>query len=192
MESPDGMLFENRRKWREWLEKNHDKSDEIWLIQYRKHTRIAGMSYKEALEEALCFGWIDSRTRRLDDDRFLLRFTPRKPNSLWSKINKETAERMMAAGQMTPAGLSTIEEAKRNGRWQSAYTSRDPVDLPRDLEEALRGDEEAWRNFNRFAYSYQTQYSYWVLSAKKDETRKKRIAEVVRRSAENRRPGVDP
>ncbi len=191
MDDPGGLLFENRRKWREWLEKNHDASKEVWLIQYKKHTGKAGMSYEEALEEALCFGWIDSRSRRLDEERFLLRFTARKPDSLWSRVNKEKAESMIAAGRMTPAGFARIEEAKGNGRWDSAYTSRDPVELPDDLEAALKQNEEAWRNFNRFAYSYQTQYSYWVLSAKREETRKRRIAEVVRRSAENKRSGVD-
>jgi len=190
MELPKPKYFRNRRLWRKWLEKNHNKKNEVWLVYYKKHTGKPSISHKEGVEEALCFGWIDSRVKRIDEERFMQRYTPRKPKSVWSLINKKAAERMIKQGKMTPAGLKKIEEAKKNGRWSRAYTSKKRMSMPQDLKSALMKNKKAQKNFSNFAKSYQNMYIGWVMSAKRDETRKKRIREVVKRSAMNKKSGI--
>jgi uncharacterized protein YdeI (YjbR/CyaY-like superfamily) len=190
MEEREGKYFKTRSEWRRWLQRNHDKRDEVLLIYYKKHTGKPSVTHAEAVEEALCFGWIDSRVNRLDDERYMQRYTPRNPKSVWSKINKDAAERMIKAGKMTPAGLEKINEAKKDGRWAKAYTSRKRMRMPRDMKAALMRNKKAWTNFNNFAKSYQNMYIGWVDSAKRYETRKKRIKEVVKRSALNKKSGI--
>jgi uncharacterized protein YdeI (YjbR/CyaY-like superfamily) len=188
---PDGTLyFKNREDWREWLEKNHADAKEAWLIHYRKHVGKPGVQQREAVEEAICFGWIDGKLKRIDEERYALRFSPRKTNSVWSRINKDTAERMIESGLMTKVGLEKIEAAKKSGSWDKAYTNRERERMPRDLKAALMSNERAWTNFQRFANSYWNMYVGWVTGAKAIETRRKRINEVVKRSAVNKKPGV--
>ncbi|MFP3944469.1 MAG: YdeI/OmpD-associated family protein [Alphaproteobacteria bacterium] len=110
---------ESAHDWRDWLEENYGRCDEIWLVFYKKHTGKAAISYEEAVEEALCFGWIDSVKRRLDDERYAFRFTPRKPSSKWSPSNIRRVEKLIAEGRMTPAGLEPVERAKAEGAWMS-------------------------------------------------------------------------
>lgn len=185
------LVFKSRQEWRKWLAKNHDKEHEALIIHYRKSSGKQTLSHIEAVEEALCFGWIDSILRRVDDERFVLKYTPRKPKSVWSKINRDKAEKLIKSGKMTGAGLKKIEEAKKNGLWDSAYTNRVRDDMPDDMEEALCQNKTAWQNFHQFANSYRNMYIGWVNSAKTEATRKKRITEVVYRSERKIKPGID-
>jgi len=187
----DGMLyFKTRENWRRWLEKNHADAKEAWLIHYRKHVGKPGVQQREAVEAAICFGWIDGKLKKIDEERYALRFSPRKMDSVWSKINKGTAERMTESGLVTKAGLEKIEAAKKSGSWDKAYTNRERERMPSDLKAALMSDETAWHNFQTFANSYWNMYVGWVTSAKTLETRRKRIHGVVKRSAANKKPGV--
>ena len=170
--------------------KNHTIFNEIWLIHYKKSSSKKNLNHFDAVEEALCFGWIDSKLKRIDEERFILRYSPRKPKSVWSKINKETAERMIKLGKMTEHGLNKIELAKKHGLWDNAYTNKVKEEIPSDLKEALRLDKTAWNNFQNFANSYRNMYIGWIKNAKTDTTRLKRINEVVKRSRENKKPGV--
>ena len=142
---------------------------------------------EESVEEAICFGWIDGKLKRLDAERFMLRFSPRRANSVWSKINKERAERLMKSGRMTAAGLVKIEEAKKSGFWDNAYTNKTKEAIPLDLKEALMKDKKAWGNFQNFANSYRNMYIGWVNNAKTTETRVKRIQKIVQQSLHNKK-----
>jgi len=185
------LHFKNRDEWRTWLEKNHNKLNEIWLIHYKKSSSKKSVNHFDAVEEALCFGWIDSKLKKIDDERFILKYSPRKKKSVWSKINKEKAEELIASGKMTPVGLEKIREAKEHGLWDIAYTNLVKDRLPSDLKDALMKKTMAWNNFQKFANSYRNMYIGWVKSAKTKETRKKRIDEVVKRSLQNKKPGIE-
>lgn len=190
MEIDKALLFPSRLQWRKWLEQNHDREKAAWLIHYKKDRAKSSVSYVDALEEALCFGWIDGIMKSIDDEKFILRYSPRKKKSVWSKLNKDKAEKLIKLGKMTDAGLIKIEEAKRNGLWDAAYTNKARDDIPRDLKSALLQNEDAWNNFRNFANSYWNTYIGWVNNAKTNETRNRRIAEVVKRSSLNKKPGV--
>ena len=185
------LYFENQVSWRKWLAQNYQNAKEAWLIFHKKHSGKTGISYDEALEEALCFGWIDGKMQSIDEEKYMIRYSPRKAQSVWSKLNKDRAVRLMEAGRMTDAGLSKIEEAKRNGYWDNAYTNRKVDELPLDLKDALMQDFNAWNNFQRFANSYKNNYIGWINGAKSEETRIRRIAEVVKRSTMNKKPGIE-
>jgi len=185
------LYFKNRNQWRAWLEKNHNKYNEVWLIHYKKNSDKKSVNHFDAVEEALCFGWIDSKLKKIDEESFILKYSPRKSKSVWSKINKEKAEELIASGKMTRAGLDKIEEAKKQGLWDTAYTNLVKDRLPSDLKEALMKKSVAWHNFQKFANSYRNMYIGWVKSAKTKETRKKRIDEVVKRSLQNKKPGIE-
>ena len=191
MESGDLLYFENGNQWRDWLTKNHDMAHEAWLIHYKRHTNRVGISYDQALGEALCFGWIDGKLQSIDEEKYKIRYSPRKGRSVWSKINEEKAEELIKSGKMTDAGLTKIEEAKKNGNWYSAYTNRKTEELPSDLREALMEDKCAWYNFQRFANSYRNNYIGWINGAKSEATRTRRIKEVVKRSSMNKKPGEE-
>jgi uncharacterized protein YdeI (YjbR/CyaY-like superfamily) len=118
---PDNPLYAaDARRWRSWLEKNHASEPEVWLVFYKKHSRTPCVTFEQATEEALCFGWVDSAMRRLDDDRYVLRYTPRRKKSKWSEANRRLAEALIARGRMTAAGTAAIEEARKNGNWEAA------------------------------------------------------------------------
>lgn len=188
---PENTLhFENRREWRHWLSEYHDKVDELWLVHFKKHSGVESVTLAGAVEEALCFGWIDGKLQSVDADRYIVRYSPRRPKSVWSKINKDRAERLIASGRMTPAGMVKIEKARKNGLWDAAYTSRRSDKMPADLEAALKQDDEAWSNFRRFANSYRNTYIGWINDAKTEETRRRRIARVVERAQQNIKPGI--
>jgi len=178
------------QEWYRWLKENHDTTNEAWLLIYKKGSSRAGIRYDEALEEALCFGWIDGKMQSIDEDKFILRFSPRKARSIWSKLNKEKAELLIEQGRMAAAGFTKIEEAKKNGLWNEAYTNKKKEIIPADLETALSSDKTAWENFNGFANSYRNMYIAWVTGAKTEGTRKRRVEEVVKRSASNKKPGT--
>ena len=179
----------NRSAWRQWLAEHHATSPGVWLIYHKKSAGRERLDYGDAVEEALCFGWIDSLTRTLDTERYEQLFTPRKPKSTWSRPNKGRVERLIAQGLMQPAGLAAIELAKQNGAW-SSLDAVDAMEIPSDLASALRKNARARKNFEAFAPSIRRGFLYWVLSAKRPETRAKRIAETVARCEQNRKPGT--
>lgn len=183
----NALYFEDSKDWRSWLEKNSGKSTGVWLIFYKKSVDKKGLTLEEAVEEAINFGWIDAKLKKLDNERYVLQFTPRKANSVWSKINKERAEKLIASGRMTNAGLAKIEEAKKSDHWNNAYSSLFKEKIPSDLKQALMKDKDAWRNFRKFANSYRNMYIIWVNMAKTYETRQKRIKKVVEQSLENKK-----
>lgn len=152
----------------------------MWLIHYKKSSSRNSISHIDAVEEALCFGWIDSKLIKIDKDRFVLKYSPRKSKSVWSKINKEKAEELTTLGKMTQSGLDKIEEAKTHGLWDSTYTNKVKERIPLDLKQALIINNKAWYNFQHFANSYRNMYILWVNGAKTQETREKRISEVVK------------
>jgi len=184
------IFCKNRDEWRIWLRLNHTTQKEIWLIYFKKHTNKPTVTYNEAVEEALCFGWIDSIVKRIDDETYMQKYTPRKSNSIWSLVNKKRAEKMVSEGNMTKAGFDKIEIAKKNGQWEKAYTSQKKIEIPDYLEKELKKNELAWNNFNNFASSYQNMYIGWVTAAKRPETREKRITAVISRSVKNQKPGM--
>ncbi len=187
MEFNSALSFKNRDEWRKWLENNYRTEKEVWLFHYKKHVGKIGIQLEEAVEEALCFGWIDGKLRKVDDERFMLRYSPRKPDSVWSRLNREKVETLIAAGKMTAAGLSIIEEAKKRGSWDQAYTNLKRDRIPADLRKALAQDKTALDNFQRFANSYRNMYIQWVKSAKTAKTRKGRIEKVVKQAAQNKK-----
>ncbi|MFC2035405.1 YdeI family protein [Chloroflexota bacterium] len=190
MELSKAFDFKNSQEWHKWIQKNHESENEAWLFIYKKNSSKLGIGYDRAVEEALCFGWIDGKMQSIDEDKFVLRFSPRKAKSIWSKINRERAELLIARGKMTDAGFTKIEEAKRNGLWEAAYTNKRKDMVPTDLEVALLENSMARANFHSFANSYRNMYIGWVTGAKTKETRKRRIVEVVKRSTLNKKPGI--
>jgi uncharacterized protein YdeI (YjbR/CyaY-like superfamily) len=179
-----------RSQWRKWLEKNHAKSPGVWLTYYKKSTGKAKLVYNDAVEEALCFGWIDSTLRPLDDECFMQRFTPRKPRSGWSGLNKKRIEKMIAEGLMTKAGLEKIEAAKKDGSWKS-LDHIDAIQLPEDFEKALSKNKKAKANFESFPQFSKKQFLYHINLAKTVTTRKKRILLCVKMAAVNKKPSVE-
>jgi uncharacterized protein YdeI (YjbR/CyaY-like superfamily) len=182
---PQNSIHPNTRaEWRQWLEQHHTRSAGVWLIGYKKATGKPRFDYDEAVEEALCFGWIDSKPNKLDDERSMLWFAPRKPGSGWSKPNKERIEKLIEAGQMAIAGLAKIEAAKLDGSW-SALDAIEALEIPYDLAEAFSVNDIAKGHFEAFPRSAKRGILEWVATAKKAETRARRIEETVRLAAEN-------
>jgi len=182
-------LFKNRKEWRAWLARNSSGSSGVWLVHFKKHAAKQGLTHEEAVEEALCFGWIDGQLKRRDEESYVLKYTPRQPGSVWSKINKDKALKLIALGQMAEAGLSKIEAAKESGSWDRAYTNLRREKIPADLSKALSGDARARKNFLNLANTYRNMYIGWVEQAKAQSTRERRLREVVRRVAKNLKPG---
>lgn len=163
----------------------------MWFVFYKKSAGRARISYDDAVEEALCFGWIDSLPRKLDAERSMLLFTPRKAGSGWSKPNKERIERLIAEGLMSEAGQEKIAAAKRDGSW-SKLDAAEALEIPPDLAEAFRADETAKDNFARFSPSVRKGILSWIASAKRFETRAARVAKTVALAAQNKRANYDP
>lgn len=186
----DEILLHTRDEWRDWLAANHAESPGVWLIYHKKHTGIARVAYDDAVEEALCFGWIDSTVKRLDDARFMQKFTPRKDASNWSALNRRRAEAMMAAGLMEPAGLRLVEAAKENGAWEKALEDRPDRAVPPELEAALAADAEARKNWARWTPTQRKYMINHVAEAKKVETRERRAKKVVAMARANRKSGM--
>ena len=163
-----------RPQWRKWLQAHHASATEIWLVFHKRHTGKGSMTYDDSVEEALCFGWIDSIIRRLDDDRYARKFTPRKPDSRWSAINRRRYADLEARGLLAPAGL-----ARRPTSRSSVPPDIDVSVLPAYIERALKREPRAWQNFERLAPSYRRAYIGWIHSAKREETKAKRLREAV-------------
>jgi uncharacterized protein YdeI (YjbR/CyaY-like superfamily) len=175
-----------RAAWRAWLERHHSRTEGVWLITYKKATGKPRVEYDEAVEEALCFGWIDSKSGKLADERSLQWFAPRKAGTGWSRPNKERVERLVAAGLMAPAGLAKVEAARRDGSW-NALDAVEALEIPPDLRAALAAYPEAAGHFEGFPRSVKRSILEWIASAKKLETRAKRVEETARLAARNER-----
>jgi uncharacterized protein YdeI (YjbR/CyaY-like superfamily) len=186
----DKLYVTSRDEWRRWLEENHDKKKKVWLIYYKKRTSKPRIPYDDAVEEALCFGWIDSIVQRIDDEKFAQKFTPRKAKSRWSEANKRRVRRMIKEGKMTEAGLATIREAKNSGEWFKTAPARKKLVIPIYIKEALATNKKAQRNFNNLANSYKRNFVGWVSSAKREETRKRRLAEAIELLEQNKKLGM--
>jgi uncharacterized protein YdeI (YjbR/CyaY-like superfamily) len=173
-----------RAEWRKWLAANHDRSKGVRLVLIKKKANIPGIMYSDAVEEALCFGWIDSTAGKIDEQRFTLYLSPRKPKSVWSRINKQRIQKLIKEGSMTAAGLAKIEAAKKDGSWNQ-LDMIDELVMPADLLEQLSTNADAKRNFEAFSTSSKKIILFWIASAKREETRQKRIEETVRLAAQN-------
>ncbi len=183
MRKPDLYLaFASREEWRTWLEQHHATDREAWVLHNKKEALQRFLTYGEAVEEALCFGWIDGLLRRVDDETYILRYSPRKPRSVWSESNKQRVERLINEGRMTAAGLEKIAEAKANGEWDAATVREDVNAIPSDLAQALQ-QNKVWAAFTTWSASQKKQYLYWLSSAKRPETRQKRIQAIVEMAA---------
>jgi len=183
------LYFTNRDAWRAWLEEHHATAKEAWLLHYKKHTGKPGLSLEEAVEEALCFGWIDSVLKPIDEEKYALRYSPRKKGSVWSETNKRRVRKLIKQGRMTEAGLAKVREAKANGEWRAAALREDTTNIPADLKQALKANPQARRSFDRLAPSHKKQVIHWITSAKTDTTRQRRIQETVRLVAEDKELG---
>ena len=177
----------DRDEWRAWLAEHHATEKEIWLVIYKKHTGKPSIAYEDAVEEALCFGWIDGILKSIDAEKYTLRFSPRKSNSIWSESNKRRVAKLIRQGRMTKVGLAKIREAKKSGEWHKATQREDPTNIPPDLEKALRANRKTRQNFERLAPSHKKQFIYWITNARTRETRERRIQGTVRMAAENKK-----
>ena len=171
--------FASPEAWESWLSENHDTSDGLWLKIAKKASGIASVTYAEALDVALCYGWIDGQKGKFDEDYYLQRFTPRRPRSKWSQVNREKVAKLIEEGRMKPAGMGEIERARADGRWNAAYASQSKATVPEDLQQELDGNPKAAAFFaslnstNRYAILYQ------IEDAKKPETRMRRIEKYM-------------
>jgi uncharacterized protein YdeI (YjbR/CyaY-like superfamily) len=182
------LQFASQKAWTTWLRRNHQKAPGIWLQFAKKGTGVPSVTYAEAVESALCFGWIDGQVQRMDEVHYLQRFTPRKRDSIWSKINVARAEALIAAGKMSPAGLAAIEAAKANGRWHSAYAGARTATVPEDLAAALRANPEVERAFR--ALKAQPRYAilFRLQTTKSPALRAEKIAKFVEMLARGEHP----
>jgi uncharacterized protein YdeI (YjbR/CyaY-like superfamily) len=178
---------QNKEEWRAWLQQNHLKAESVWLIYFKKHTGLPTVSWSDTVDQALCFGWIDSLVRPIDEEKFMRLFTRRKPKSVWSAINKEKVAKLIESNLMMPAGLSATETAKSNGYWDK-LNDVDNLLLPADLESALSQNEPARIFFHQMSNSAQRSLLQWLTMARKDQTRSKRIIEIVDCAAKQVRP----
>jgi uncharacterized protein YdeI (YjbR/CyaY-like superfamily) len=178
------VYAKDRATFRQWLEQNHATKSGIWLVYYKKNSGKASISYPEAVKEALCFGWIDSKVNAIDDERYMQVFTPRKAKSVWSALNKKYIAELQEQNLMTAAGLKTIETAKQNGQWES-LDKVEALELPEDLAKRFRKNKIAKANFEKFSPSSRKNILQWIASAKREETRQKRIEETVILAAQN-------
>lgn len=191
MPKPDNQLESlyaiNRQEWRTWLEKNYCTSLGIWLIYYKVKSGKPSIQYNEAVKEALCFGWIDSKVKSIDEERYQQIFTPRKLKSVWSKLNKQYIEELIEQGLMTKAGLEKIATAKQDGSWNK-LDAIEALIIPADLKQALEANETANKYFEAFSNSSKKNILFWIESAKRPETRLKRIEKTVGSAVQNKNP----
>ncbi|MCA1994123.1 MAG: YdeI/OmpD-associated family protein [Coleofasciculus sp. S288] len=191
MAKPDSQLktfhATERQQWREWLEKNHQTSLGVWLIYYKVKSVKPSIRYNQAVKEALCFGWIDSKVKSLDEERYMQIFTPRKPKSVWSKLNKQYIDELIEQGLMTLSGIEKIEAAKQDGSWNKLDAIEELI-IPADLKEALEANETANKYFEAFSNSSKKNILFWIESAKRPETRLRRIEQIISSAVQNKNP----
>jgi uncharacterized protein YdeI (YjbR/CyaY-like superfamily) len=173
------ICVKNREEWRSWLSQHHDKSNGVWLVFYKKHTGKSTLEYDEAVEEALCFGWIDSIIKKVDDEKFLRKITPRKSKSRWSELNKKRVTKLKKQGLMTEAGIGKVKQAKASGLWNKPDRPQISLDIPKELKRALAKNRKAHNFFDQLAPSYQKQFIGWIAVAKRQETKDRRVRESI-------------
>ncbi len=162
-----------------WLMENHNKEKEIWLIYYKKHTGRKRIAYDDAVEEALCFGWVDSIVKRVDDETYMQKFTPRKDRSSWSDLNKQRVEKLINSREMTEAGMAKIEIARKSGAWDKPVTSAQSSPMPVEFKRALSSNGRASEFFSDLPPSARNHYVAWIASAKKQATKERRVKEAI-------------
>ena len=167
-------------EWRKWLSINHNKVEEVWLIFYKKVTGKASMDYEAAVEEALCFGWIDSIVKKIDEEKYARKFTPRKDKSVWSELNKKRVKKVVTEGRMTEHGLEKIEAAKKSGKWYEDEKPDISFSMPPLFSEALKKNNKAKKNFEKLSPSHRKHYIGWIATAKREKTIRKRIEESIK------------
>jgi len=177
----------SRQEWRNWLQENHAKKQSVWLIYYKKKSNVSTILYSDAVDEALCFGWIDSKSKPIDEHKFMQFFSKRKEKSVWSKVNKEKIERLTKEGLMTNAGYEIIEKAKQNGSW-NILDEAEALHIPEDLEGEFDKRPNAKLYFLRLSRSDKRNILQWLILAKRQETREKRITEIVELADKNQKP----
>jgi uncharacterized protein YdeI (YjbR/CyaY-like superfamily) len=185
-ERMDVRFFATGEEFRAWLEQHHATAKELWVGFYKKGSGRPSITWPESVDEALCFGWIDSVRRSIDEASYRIRFTPRRPRSIWSAVNVRRAEALVEAGRMQPAGLAAFAKRKEDRTGQYSF-EQGQVALDEDLEAELRGNARAWEFFQAQPATYRKTVSWWVMSAKRDETRKRRLAALVRDSEAGQR-----
>jgi uncharacterized protein YdeI (YjbR/CyaY-like superfamily) len=174
----------SRNEWRNWLQKNHAVKNHVWLIIYKKESGVPGVIYSEVVEEALCFGWIDSKPNKRDDKSYFLFIAPRKPKSVWSALNKNRIKKMLKENKIAAAGLKKIEAAKKDGSW-FALDKVEALEMPPALKKSFLKNKPALKNFEAFPPGVRKQIFQWVTSAKTKGTLDKRVAETVTLAAKN-------
>lgn len=186
MNNSEKLYFKNRDEWRDWLLKHYQSNKEVWLIYYKKHSGQASISYSDAVEEAICFGWIDGQVKKIDEDKYMQRYTPRTAKSLWSESNVERAKKMIRLGLMAERGLNVYHEGMK--KTQRVPSSKN-FSIPHYFTTALKKNKKAWINFQNFPPSAQLMYVYWVNAAKIDSTRNNRIKKTLEQLENNKRFG---
>lgn len=173
------ISFKDPAAWRNWLDENYAKIDGVWLRLYKKASNIPTVSYAEALDEALCYGWIDGQKKSYDDNSYLQKFTPRRPRSMWSKRNTEHVKRLQKAGLMTPAGLLEIEKAKADGRWEAAYDAPSSMEVPKHFLEELNKHPKAESFYNQLNKTNKYAIAWRLQASKTDATRLRRTEKII-------------
>ncbi|OFX42213.1 MAG: hypothetical protein A2046_03865 [Bacteroidetes bacterium GWA2_30_7] len=189
MINPNTVICKNRQEWRKWLEKNHNSVKEIWLVYYKKHTKMPTVTYDEAVEEALCFGWIDSTVRTIDSEKYCQKFTPRNKKSNWSDSNKLRIQKLLKEGLMADSGLEKIEGIDIY-KLSKNEVNIEQLKLPEQFESELKTNKIAYENFKKLAPSHQKQYINWIMFAKKEETQIKRLNEAIKMLENNQKIGL--
>ncbi|MFM2369134.1 MAG: hypothetical protein RL619_1434 [Bacteroidota bacterium] len=186
MEDKEHLYFKNTKEWRDWLHQNHHTSKGVYLIFYKVNSEFESMRWEEAVQVAICFGWIDSTVRKIDEERRKQVFSPRKDKSVWSKLNKTYIEKLIKENLMHESGLAKIEIAKKNGSWTSLDAVEDLI-MPLDLKMAFDKNSSAFENYKNFSPSYRKSYLYWLNQAKREETRNNRITEIINLCSQNKK-----
>ena len=172
------FVAQTAHQWRKWLDEHHDSESEVWLIFHKLHTGVASIAYVDARDEALCFGWVDSLVKRLDDRRYAIKFTPRKADSRWSTINRKRYAALKASGRLKPGGINSAPRDRRYDPRPPRFEM--PARLPRHIQAALRKHPAAWRYFEGLAPSHRRRFIGWIQSAKREETKARRLKEAIR------------
>lgn len=188
LKEKEQLYFKNAAEWRNWLHENHHSSKGVYLIFYRVGSETESMRWEEAVQVALCYGWIDSTVKNIDHERRKQMFGPRKDKSVWSKLNKGYIEKLTKDNLMHESGLAKIETARQNGSWTSLDAVEELI-LPSDLEAAFQQNKGAYANYQNFSPSRRKSYLYWLNQAKREETRNKRISEIISNCALNKKLG---
>ena len=184
------IYVSGRKQWRSWLIANHAKAEEVWLVYYKKHTCKPTVTYTDSVEEALCFGWIDGLKKRIDGEKYTHRFTPRKAGSKWSRLNIALAKKMIEEGKMANAGRAAFKQRVSYDEEILKARKAKEISLTPESENGLKANKKAWHNFNSLAPSYRKRYVNWLQSAKKPETREKRLREAIKLLTKNEKLGM--